>query len=411
MKYLIIVLLIFICSCNNNKEQKKIENTNVENIFSGINKEKLSPKELPTLDLQKKYPQKIVTLQDIADVEYIVLENNEKALLSENRKVTVTDSLIFTYTKDKYICIFKRDGKFMDAFKHVGGSEKEYGNISKLIVNSEQNELYIHDLSRRSLKVFTYEGDYLRTIKLGNICRMEDIVFCDNQHILIEDIWGVDFDYAKKEKTNPRPYYKISANDGAIVHHLPIVTEKRIRDWYFWDSGEGMGGATTFSTPPVGYVNGELVIADFGQDTVYSYKQNNLSPIAIRKNRIKGNDVPIIATIDAITDKYIIWFAIEKDMKKTVLPDRTYLQDRQTGACIQTKICDANITDTKHRFSSNLRMTANNHTVPSNHILQIYPAYELIELNGDGKLKGELKEIASKLTEEDNPVIMLAKFK
>ena len=29
----------------------------------------------------------------------------------------------------------------------------------------------------------------------------------------------------------------------------------------------------------------------------------------------------------------------------------------------------------------------------------------------EGKLQGELKEIASKLTEEDNPVIMLAKFK
>ena len=43
--------------------------------------------------------------------------------------------------------------------------------------------------------------------------------------------------------------------------------------------------------------------------------------------------------------------------------------------------------------------------------MQYYPAYVLIELLEEGKLQGELKEIASKLTEEDNPVIMLAKFK
>jgi len=38
-------------------------------------------------------------------------------------------------------------------------------------------------------------------------------------------------------------------------------------------------------------------------------------------------------------------------------------------------------------------------------------AHELIELNHKGELKGALKEIASKLVAEDNPVIMLVKHK
>jgi len=39
-------------------------------------------------------------------------------------------------------------------------------------------------------------------------------------------------------------------------------------------------------------------------------------------------------------------------------------------------------------------------------------AYELIESTEKGELKdGKLKEIAAKLNEEDNPVIMLAKHK
>ena len=38
-------------------------------------------------------------------------------------------------------------------------------------------------------------------------------------------------------------------------------------------------------------------------------------------------------------------------------------------------------------------------------------AHELVEANEEGKLKGRLKEIASTLDEEDNPVIMLMKQK
>ena len=38
-------------------------------------------------------------------------------------------------------------------------------------------------------------------------------------------------------------------------------------------------------------------------------------------------------------------------------------------------------------------------------------SHELVELNKKGELKGALKEIAAKLNEEDNPVIMLVKHK
>ena len=38
-------------------------------------------------------------------------------------------------------------------------------------------------------------------------------------------------------------------------------------------------------------------------------------------------------------------------------------------------------------------------------------AFELIEANNQGKLKGKLKEIADRLDEDANPVIMLVKFR
>ncbi|MEG2856953.1 MAG: 6-bladed beta-propeller, partial [Bacteroides sp.] len=53
----------------------------------------------------------------------------------------------------------------------------------------------------------------------------------------------------------------------------------------------------------------------------------------------------------------------------------------------------------------------NLHVLPRGYVLQAYPADFLMELNEAGKLKGKLKTIASKLSEEDNPVLMIAKFK
>ena len=43
--------------------------------------------------------------------------------------------------------------------------------------------------------------------------------------------------------------------------------------------------------------------------------------------------------------------------------------------------------------------------------IEVYPAHTLIKLNEKGQLTGELKKIASTLNEDDNPVLMMAKFK
>lgn len=49
--------------------------------------------------------------------------------------------------------------------------------------------------------------------------------------------------------------------------------------------------------------------------------------------------------------------------------------------------------------------------LPRNTIINILYAENLIKDNEAGKLEGKLKHIASKLKEDDNPVLMLMKFK
>lgn len=46
-----------------------------------------------------------------------------------------------------------------------------------------------------------------------------------------------------------------------------------------------------------------------------------------------------------------------------------------------------------------------------NHAYDMLEAETLVDYYAKGKLSGQLKEIASKLNPDDNPLIMLAKFK
>lgn len=151
---------------------------------------------LAVIDLQQKYPQKIITLQDIANVEYIVLESHNEALISAPYTV-VTDSMIITYSPlEDNVIFFQRNGKFSHSFNRKGQSGKEYTGISDMRVNVATKEIYINDNLKRCVQVYTYNGEYIRTLKLKstphNGYLMGTIYNCDEEHILAEDWWNVD---------------------------------------------------------------------------------------------------------------------------------------------------------------------------------------------------------------------------
>lgn len=408
MKYLLLIsLLLALPACSNKKKEAlPIDNEASAHLFETASTEKV---DLPVLDLKKEYPKKKIDLQDIAAVEYIVLETHDKGLVTGALNTIVTDSLIITYsglTDD--ILFFQRNGKFSHSFNRKGNSGMEYAIISDLRINDALKEVYINDNLLKKIQVYSYEGNYKRTIKFNNKAyRMGSIFNYDNEYLFVEDWYNVD--YEGNPPTNPQPYYKVSLIDGTMTR-LPLTLNQRIRDRQCWYNDEtGETGIVGVSLSPITYINDELIIADYALDTVYFYRDDKLIPLAVRKNQFKENGIPWITTLDIVTDKYYIWQSVEKDFKKMALPDKRFIQDKQTGACLEIKFTDCNITDKEFEFRR--RMSANDFTVPQNHALQYYPADKLIELNEAGKLQGELKEIASKLTFDDNPVLMLVKFK
>ena len=413
-QFLASLALATLASCSNSGTEKEtVEKNNPKTEVKKEVKSQTQPKKrlaMPVLDLNVRYPKKIVDLQDIADVEYIVLETHDDGLVSGSFYTTITDSLIITYNMSNDILFFHRDGRFSHSFNREGGSGKEHSHISKnLCVNTEQKEIYIYESARGRIQIYSFDGQYKRTLKVrGDGYEYGTLFYIDSEFLLLEDLKNVDY-YENPQPTNPKPYYRLSVADGS-KQQLPLTVEKRIHNSFNWHIKEtGKFASIGVSISPVANIGGELIISDFALDTVYAYKDERLVPIARKVNWMKKSGVPWLVTLDAITDKYYLWHAIEKDTKKMVWPDKTFLQDRYTGECTQIKLADKNITDKKYRFRH--RASANLFTPPKGSIMQYYPAYRLIELYKEGKLQGELKEIASKLGEDDNPVLMLAKFK
>lgn len=401
--YIVILLLLVACSTNSSKISKEKSDQKIE-------RNKKVSVGLPILDLSKDYPKKKITLQDIADVEYIALETNEDALL-KSTSIYITSNKIIASDLLGTIVIFDRRGKYLHSFNHKGQSGEEYRDPISIAVDNE--EIFVVDFWKKCIQVYDYEGKYRRTLRLPAKSNFSSSIFNYNDDFLLgNDKYMVDT--GKDDQTNKTPYCKISKKTGKLTP-LPLKFTKRIGDEFvqYIDEQNSIGGILGVS--PLATFGSDGLIADFTLDTAYIYQNDVLQPIAVRKNCVSNNNKPIISTIEFLTDRYQLWFTQEKnlDFKTKNVPEPVfYLIDKKINECYLIEFFNADgVTWADVTTSIYERLSANIHSVPPKYAIQIYKPEKLIKFNNEGKLKGELKIIASKLKEDDNPVLMIAKFK
>ncbi|MFK2466967.1 6-bladed beta-propeller [Bacteroides fragilis] len=400
--YLILVLSALVaCSGSPQKEKSASVNTPAEP-FTG----------LPVFDLQGQYPEKEIILQDIADVRYAVLETGDSSLVGI-RPILMTDSFLVTVNKKSDVIFFDKSGKYLHSFNHTGMSGEEYGDIvSGYCIDEKAREIFIYDGLQSRIQVYGYGGAYRRTLKLPkNRMFVFSIFEYDENFLFGEDYRLVDSQIGKYP-VNKTPYYKISKKDGKLTS-IPITLKERIRDGLSYMVGDLFAGVG-LSMSPVARLGSDILIADYSLDTAYVYRDDHLIPLTVRRNHTSENNIPILATVDVMTGRYLLWYTIVKDIdvKNNHVSDPvTYLYDRFTNEYCRVDLVNRDVVSATNIPAFQMRLSANYHVVPENYAIQCYPAEKLIELNRQGKLKGELKEIASKLNDEDNPVLLIAKFK
>ena len=115
---------------------------------------------LPVIDMNEDYPEKEIVLQDIADISYIPLETNDEFLFDGSVEV-VTDQYVITKGhRGNDVCFFSRQGKALNRIHRVGNGPGEYKDIGSIDVNPANGELYLKEMNRQQIHVYSLDGKF-----------------------------------------------------------------------------------------------------------------------------------------------------------------------------------------------------------------------------------------------------------
>ena len=149
----------------------------------------------------------------------------------------------------------------------------------------------------------------------------------------------------------------------------------------------------------------DWLLVETSSDTVYRYRpaDGSLHPVLAKK---PAADPEVLLTMGVMTERY--WFVqtIEKEFDFATgrgfhLDGLVY--DRQAGEVYEPAVRNA---DYEGQEVDLISHPLNRGGIAA---FQVLPADQLVEACGSGRLQGRLREIAAKLGEESNPVVMLMK--
>lgn len=245
---------------------------------------------------------------------------------------------------------------------------------------------------------------------------LHDNFFNYNDKFLIANNRYDDYSHLEKTPVDKTPYYLIDKVSG-IHTPLSLTVENRVSR-IFNERIERHNKNTSsivydwiFLTPLLAN-NNDFLIADFGLDTLYSFKNDNLTPIAVQSPPVHSSHPPTVIVPVHYTDQYLTF----KPIKMIPTPGKPYqnyeeaptmMWNRKTNEIFRVELYDYNVSQTKYT----MRWMWYNHIEHNNCIMRRYKAETLLELYEAGELKGKIKDIASKMKFDDNPLIAIYKLK
>ncbi len=364
------------------------------------------------VDVSKSYPKKELILQDLFDIEYVPLETTDEFVTAGNVRVVDKD-LIITKNNgrtDGDIFLFDRTtGKGIRKINRLGQGGEEYNNILEIVLDKDRQELFINNHYSHKIKVYDLNGQFKRDFEQRENYFYDEMGVFDKDWLICHDGYS-NFD---KEETKRNFFMLVSKQDGHIVE-IPIPYDKvknglilkrengRLRDW------------SIRNKRLIHYKDGWL-LNETSSDTIYHYsKDKGLVPFIVRTPSVQVMSPEIFLFPNVLTDRYCFMQVAEKEFNFDVDKDverRDLVYDRISDEVFEVELYNDDFTEkipVKIMFDLFMLSFVNNEEIAFTRILS---AYELVEAYNDGKLRGPLKDIASKIDEEDNPVILIAKYK
>lgn len=355
-----------------------------------------------TVDVTTTYPKKELVLQDLMDVEYIPLETNDE-FITQGSVMTIGEKyiLVKNWSHDGNIFVFDRKtGKGIRKINRKGQGDGEYSFINGIILDEDNNEMFVNCASTKKIYVYDLSGNFKRDFKHVEGGEYLEVFNYDKNNLICYDM-SLYYKEGQPREENRSYHLIISKQDGSVTQKIYIpfdviktpVVQK--------------GGAVAMTS--IRYIipyRKEWLLVETSSDTIYNYvpEKNQLNPFLIKS---PTRDLEILLTMGVVTDRYCFMHTVKKDFDFTtgrgfLITDLMY--DKQENAVFEANVLNGDFVE-----KQNVDMLSD--PMNGDEIVAIQPlaANKIVDAYKNDGLKGKLKEIAAGLDEESNPVIMLVK--
>jgi len=395
-----ILFLSFLLSACGNKAQEKTSKTD-EKIKTQTNDVKIPI----LLDLNKTFPEREVNYQDIAEVEYVPLETKDNVLIGQRNRILITNNSIICCNrgKDEFL-FFDKKGHFVKSFCHKGGSGEEYQNVMGLAYDEKSDELFVNDsFHKQKVLVYSSNGQFKRKFQTRD--RLNELMIFDDKNLIARKcyLWEEDLENPKKSKD----YLLLSRKDGSISSTIDLDNINKIPTML---DREDLSYFPIKPNDIVRFKNG-FILADISSDTIYKMGLDlKLMPFIIRQPAIqKVNQTTLLNQVLCMTDKYAILAKSNYSFGPgipTIKQIYEIVVDLKKNDVFNAKFINKDFPTNENflYFFTDIK-------TPENTAASLLEASDLLEALDEDKLSGPLKKIALTLKEDDNPVVILLKFK
>lgn len=345
-----------------------------------------------TFDVTKKYPTKEIYIQDIADVDYIPLETNDSILWRGREVLYLDDDYIVGANRNNGVYFHDGKGKALNMFNKMGQGPKEYSDMYKVQYDKKSDEIYINDMFK--YYVYDKEGNFKRSFQ-----GIEDKLYSRiEQFFILNEDELIQYNYNNH-------YTRVSRLTGEHLGDIKLGVADSTTTLRFKKNNMIFNTIVShFTKDKEGYI-----ITSFPSDTTYLLTSNlQLKPIGVRIPPVSSQDVPVFLLPVKNTPRYYFMSTIKKEDS---FPTKAYMMDKKTNQIYYLKDYFKNKDYIGLKVHLDMFGPAVLADLPNNVCVQSLNITKLCEAYEEGKLSGKLKDIAANLKEDDNPVLMIIKFR
>ena len=345
-----------------------------------------------TFDVTKKYPTKEIYIQDIADVDYIPLETNDSILWRGREVLYLDDDYIVGANRNNGVYFHDGKGKALNMFNKMGQGPKEYSDMYKVQYDKKSDEIYINDMFK--YYVYDKEGNFKRSFQ-----GIEDKLYSRiEQFFILNEDELIQYNYNNH-------YTRVSRLTGEHLGDIKLGVADSTTTLPFKKNNMIFNTIVShFTKDKEGYI-----ITSFPSDTTYLLTSNlQLKPIGVRIPPVSSQDVPVFLLPVKNTPRYYFMSTIKKEDS---FPTKAYMMDKKTNQIYYLKDYFKNKDYIGLKVHLDMFGPAVLANLPNNVCVQSLNITKLCEAYEEGKLSGKLKDIAANLKEDDNPVLMIIKFR